>query len=196
MAFQTTGQHCFPKKTGNRSITWTTILLSAVFLGLLAINFGAPWQFLHDDNGAWFSATARTHLLRGLGETKGQDFFLERAGGKTVPYLHHPPFISLYLATVFKISGVDTPLAARMGVALLHIAAFLVFLRIARMILGNGALTFLWAAFVFATVPMSVFFGKMPNHEVPGLLFFELGVFFSLCLARDGASGFRWLPPC
>jgi len=179
----------------NPSTLWITLILFAIFCGLLSIKISAPWQFLHDDNGAWFSATARTHLIRGLAETKGQDFFLERGTNKLVPYLHHPPFISLYLATAFKISGVDTPLVARTSIAFMHIIAFLVFLRIASMIIGNGTLPILWAAFVFATVPMSVFFGKMPNHEVPGLLFLELGVLFSLCLVQHVTPSFRWLAP-
>jgi len=103
------------------------------------------------------------------------------------PYLHHPPFISLYLAAVFAATGQDTPRVARTAVAALHVVAFLVFLRMAAMFFGNDFWPRLWAAFVFAVVPMSAFFGKMPNHEVPGLLTLELGVLASLCVgSRHG----------
>jgi len=155
-------------------------LLGICLCALLSVHIAAPWQFIHDDNGAWFSSTARTHILRGLMETRGQDFFLVRGTEEMRPYLHHPPFISLYLAAVFAGTGLDTPLVARTAIAVLHVLSFLVFLRIAKVILGNDLLPRLWSAFIFAIVPMSVFFGKMPNHEVPGLLFFQLGVLVSL----------------
>ena len=113
---------------------WIIAILVACFCGLLAINIASPWQFVHDDNGAWFSATARTHLLRGLDETKGQDFFLYRESGELKPYLHHPPFISLYLAATFALTGQDTPLVARGSVALLHLLSLLVFIRLAVLI--------------------------------------------------------------
>ncbi len=175
--------------------SWIPLALFVVFLLLLAIRIATPWQFLHDDNGAWFSATAKTHLLRGLEETKGQDFFLPRQSQALKPYLHHPPFISLYLAGVFRVTGADTPLVARASMALLHILTFLIFLRLAKMLTGGAVLPYLWAAFVFATVPMSVYFGKMPNHEVPGLLFLELGIFSSLNLKWREAASLKWLIP-
>ena len=176
-------------------LRWTTVFLIALLLGLLAIDIAAPWQFLHDDNGAWFSATARTHLVRGLAETKGQDFFMKRDTNELTPYLHHPPFISLYLASVFRITGADSPFVARASFAILHILAFLVFMRLAGLIIGNETLPMLWSIFVFAIVPMSVFFGKMPDHEVPGLLFLELGVLFSLRLVHHATTNYRWLFP-
>jgi hypothetical protein len=182
------GEHTPVGKLTNHAL-WRSIpiFLCVCLIALLSLHISAPWQFVHDDNGAWFSATARTHLMRGLVDTKGQDFFLVRETGEMSPYLHHPPFVSLFLAAVFAGTGLDTPLVARSAVAVLHIVAFLVFLRIANMMLRDDILSKEWSAFVFAIVPMSTFFGKMPNHEVPGLLFFEVGVLVSLCATSRGA---------
>jgi hypothetical protein len=74
--------------------------LAVLFLGLMTLHLAGPWQYRHEDNGAWFSAIARTHLRAGLSATRGQDFFQERATGQLKPYLHHPPLLGLYLAGV------------------------------------------------------------------------------------------------
>lgn len=180
-------------KAGARVPAWAVPALLVICCLCLAFRINAPWQYRHDDNGAWFSAIARTHLLRGLAETKGQDFFLERATHEKQPYLHHPPFIGLYLAAVFRATGLDTPPVARISVAILHILSVLVFAGIARRLFGGAALPVLWAVAVHALVPMSVFFGKMPNHEVPGLLLFNLAVCLSLCAAQGGVHRRRYL---
>jgi len=172
---------------------WAIPVLLVICCLVLSFRITAPWQYRHDDNGAWFSAIARTHLLRGLAETRGQDFFLERATNEKQPYLHHPPFIGLYLASVFRVTGLDTPPVARASVAVLHILSVLVFAGIARRLFAGAVLPVLWAVAVHALVPMSAFFGKMPNHEVPGLLFFNLGVYFSLCVAQGGDHRRRYL---
>lgn len=172
---------------------WAVPALLVICCLFLSFRITAPWQYRHDDNGAWFSAIARTHLLRGLAETKGQDFFLERATNERRPYLHHPPFISLYLAAVFRVTGMDTPTVARISVAVLHLLSVLVFAGIARRLFGGAVLPVLWAVSVHALAPMSVFFGKMPNHEVPGLLFFNLAIYLSICAAQDGAHRRRYL---
>lgn len=157
-------------------------LVVAAFAALLAalLLFRAfdPWRYPNDDNGAWFSAVARSHLNAGLGATRGQDFFTARETGELVPYLHHPPLPGLMLAAVFKATGSDAPGTARLTFALLHLLTFALIARLA-LRLWNPAregVLFSWVVAVAATAPMSSYYGKMPNHEVPGLLFFLLGV--------------------
>lgn len=169
------------------------ILLSVGLCALLSIHMTDPWQYLHDDNGAWFTSIARTHLARGLGETKGQDFFLARDGNELKPYLHHPPFIGLYLAGFFQLTQASTPFCARLAVGVLHVLSFFVFILIARWFFGKASLATFWAIFVYACVPMSVFFGKMPNHEVPGLLFLLIGIYASLRATAGPAPDGGWL---
>lgn len=164
-------------------------LLALLAAGLLAIRITAPWQYRHDDNGAWFSAIARTHLARGLTATRGQDFFLERQTGHLRPYLHHPPFIGLYLAGVFAVSGTDAPWVARGAVALLHLGSFVLLWQLARRLAPRDGRLALVAGFLFATAPMGAFFGKMPNHEAPGLLALLTGMLASVSLAAAGLRG-------
>lgn len=155
------------------------VVACAALLGALLLFHGFdPWRYPNDDNGAWFSAVARSHLLAGVRATRGQDFFTSRETGELVPYLHHPPLPGLILAASFKVTGSESPGTARMTFALLHLATFALVAHLAGRVWDparEGRL-FAWVLVVAATVPMSAYYGKMPNHEVPGLLFFLLGV--------------------
>jgi hypothetical protein len=137
-----------------------------------------PWRYPNDDNGAWFSAVAKSHLNAGLGATRGQDFFTSQETGELIPYLHHPPLPGLILATAFGIAGRESPGTARMTFALLHLVTFALIVHLASHLWDPARQRhlFTWVLAVAATVPMSAYYGKMPNHEVPGLLFFLLGV--------------------
>lgn len=145
---------------------------------LLLVRVSDPWRYPNDDNGAWFSAVARSHLQAGLGATRGQDFFTSRETGELVPYLHHPPLPGLILAAAFRLTGSETPATARLTFALLHLATFALIAVLAARIWdpARQGRHYLLALAVAAATPMSAFYGKMPNHEVPGLLFFLLGV--------------------
>ena len=164
---------------------WEALLLAAVFIALISINLSSPWQYVHDDNGALFSSCARTHLEKGFSVTKGQDFRMYRGKDELRPYLHHPPFVGLWLAGAFKMTGHDTPQVARGAIAVLQLVSFLLFwvmaTRLCKTRMGRNV-----AATAFAVVPMCVFFGKMPNHEAPSLMFLMLGVLASLSL------GYGW----
>jgi hypothetical protein len=156
----------------------TGAAFAALLAALLLFRAGDPWRYPNDDNGAWYTAVARAHLGAGLAATRGQDFFLSRETGELVPYLHHPPLPGLILAAAFWATGSDSPRTARLTFALLHLATFaLAALLVARVRAPDadpGLFAFALAA--LAAVPMSAYYGKMPNHEVPGLLFFVLGV--------------------
>ncbi len=158
--------------------TGITLLFGIVLGGLLAMNMRAPWMYSNDDNGAWFSAIARTHRDAGLRVTRGQDFFTSRETGELVPYLHHPPLPGLVLAAAFSVTGSDSPFMARLVFALLHGLTFVIIAGLARQLWDSGRnlLLYAYALAVAAVVPMSTFYGKMPNHEVPGLLFLIAGV--------------------
>ncbi len=170
------------------------MFFAAVLMALLSVQSGAPWRFSNDDNGAWYTAIARTHLRAGLAATRGQDFFTRRDSGERVPYLHHPPLPGLLLAGAFGLTGRDSPRVARWTFGLMHMLTFLVIAGLARQIWDprQDAVPFLYALAVIAVVPMSTFYGKMPNHEVPGLLFFAGGVLV-WGFNRDGTSTLRQL---
>ena len=158
---------------------WVAGGACAALLGVLLLFHGFdPWRYPNDDNGAWFSAVAKSHLTAGLGATRGQDFFTSRNTGELVPYLHHPPLPGLILAAAFGMTGRASPGTARMTFALLHLATFALLAHLASQVWDPARKRhlFIWVLAVGATVPMSAYYGKMPNHEVPGLLFFLLGV--------------------
>lgn len=158
---------------------WVVGAAGAVLLGVLMLFHGFdPWRYPNDDNGAWFSAVAKSHLIAGLGATRGQDFFTSRETGELVPYLHHPPLPGLILAAVFTVTGNESPGIARMAFALLHLATFALIAHLATLVWDPTRQGHLltWVVAVAATAPMSAYYGKMPNHEVPGLLFFLLGI--------------------
>jgi hypothetical protein len=154
-------------------------LFAALLCGLLLLHAGDPWRFPNEDNGAWFSAVARSHVQAGLRATRGQDFFQSRESGELVPYLHHPPMPGLILAAVFGLLGRDSPGIARVTFALLHLLTFALLAGIAARLWNpvQESAPYAYALAAAASVPMSAYYGKMPNHEVPGLLFFLLGVF-------------------
>jgi hypothetical protein len=78
-----------------------------------------------------------------------------------------------------------------MTFALLHLVTFALLGYLATQIWdpAKQRLLYTWVVAVGATVPMSAFYGKMPNHEVPGLLFFLLGV--AVWGFRSGPSSAR-----
>ena len=65
-----------------------------------------------------------------------------------------------------------------MTFALLHLVNFALVAYLATLVWDpvTRRHLFTWVLAVTATAPMSAYYGKMPNHEVPGLLFFLLGV--------------------
>lgn len=146
-----------------------------LLLCLLCIHVSYDWTFSQDDNGAWFTHVARSHLLNGISATWGQDCFTPIHSEELVPYLHHPPFVGLYLAGVFRAVGSDAPVFARGAFIVLHLLSFVLFSMLARRILRDRVAIAI-AVLTFAIVPMSSFFGRMPNHEVPGLLFWLSGI--------------------
>ena len=168
------------------------IASALILCGFLAVHIGAPWQYLHDDNGAFYSSVARSHLGKGLSATRGQDFLTERDTGALRPYLHHPPLLGLYLAGVFRLLGGDSPGVARTAMALLHLVSFFLFCATIRGV-TRSPLVSTWCMLGFATVPMSSFFGKMPNHEPMSLAFVMLAL-FAYTRRREAGHGFLWLP--
>lgn len=173
---------------------WELALFAVLFIWLVSIRIDSPWKYVHDDNGAWVSSCARTHLKMGLSVTKGQDFRMYRDKPGLWPYLHHPPFVALWTAGVFAVTDSDSTKVARAGIATLQFGTFLLFCiwatSLCKSRLGRDV-----AVFVFSLVPMSVFFGKMPNHEAPSLFFLMLGVLGSTLYRFGEGERKGWLLP-
>ncbi len=166
-------------------------LLLLLLAALLALHSADPWQYVHDDNGRRYSSYARTHLALGLARTGGRDFFFNPLTGRLVPYGHHPPGLSLLLAGWFFVLGNDGPRAARALPATFHLVTALVLFGLLRRHYPGAP--GLMAAFAFAVVPMSSYFGKLVNFE-PVVLPLMVGALLCYWRWAEGGDG-RWLAP-
>lgn len=170
-------------------------ILFIVFILLLTHKIADPWQYRHDDNGRVYSEFARTHITQGLAKTRGQDFTFRQQGNEIEmrPYLHHPPLLALYLAGVFYLAGNDSPLIARSAMAFIHMLSFIMFFSILKVLFPKDYRMRLWAVLIFAIAPMSVFFGKMPDHESIGLLFIFCTLYGYLRYMNASRLRYIWL---
>lgn len=148
-----------------------TIVFGGVLLALFAIQFHSSWRFLHDDNGAWTQAVATARLQAGFGATKGQDFYLARETDILVPYLHHPPLYGTMVAIIYQLTGRADPASTRAIPACFHVLGLIGMVYLARRIYPGESRRPLIALAVYALVPMSSYFGKMPFNEPVGLCF-------------------------
>ncbi len=166
----------------------SALVAGAVLAALMAIRLGAPWQYIHDDNGAWTQGVAAARLHAGWAATYGQDFFLSRQDGTLVPYLHHPPLYGACAAAWIALAGVDSPLGVRLLPYLWHLVGFAGFAMLAARVWARDLVAYRIALVTYAVVPMSTYFGKMPFNEPMGL---ALLTWAFLWLHRHRASGRR-----
>jgi hypothetical protein len=158
-----------------------SLLAALLLVALLAIRFDAPWTFIHDDNGAWTQAVASAHLRAGLARTRGQDFLVRRADGGLQPYLHHPPLFPLVTAAAYRLGGRADAVATRLVPAGFHLLGFLGLFLLGGVLFPARPAVRVLALWLYAGVPMSAYFGKMPFNEAMGLC---LVIWAALALAR------------
>ena len=182
---------------------WHIVLAAGAILAVLfSIHFRAPWRYAHDDNGAWTQAVASAHLRAGLDQTRGQDFFLRRDGGGLVPYLHHPPLYGLTVAGIYCLTGRSDPSVTRAIPAFFHLCSLVGLAFLARRLWPDSRGRRWVALLLFAIVPMSSFFGKMPFNEAMGLCWVIWALHFT-ATQRDrpsrgtlAAAGILWALAC
>ena len=129
------------------------LVLAPMLLALLVMRARDGWRYINDDNGARYSAYARTHLRVGLTRTRGQDYFYDVHSDVLVPYGHHPTGLALLLAGWFRLAGDDSPVVARAVPVAFHlVSAWLLF---GLLFESYRAWPAVLGAFAFAVVPMS-----------------------------------------
>lgn len=153
-------------------ISWPTFRLGEVALvlyaiALLSIGLTKDWRLRHEDNGAFYSSLATSHVRLGLHRTRAHDLLFDPRTGRGFAYGHHPPGLALALAAAFVVTGSDAPAVAR-GVAIAFHAGSLLLLvgLLARVLSRKDALS---GGLLMATLPMSAYFGRMVNYEPLGL---------------------------
>lgn len=157
----------------------------AVVAGLLLLLYAAgltrdltrPWTGLHDWNGALFSQLARNFNRYPAAIHHGLPLV---AAGATVPdpadrslYVRHPPGIVWLVAGAFRLGG-EAEWVARLVPILASLVSWGLLVR--RMRRRRGGLAALLAGVLYALIPMTVYFGRMVNHEPICLMFMLLAL--------------------
>jgi 4-amino-4-deoxy-L-arabinose transferase-like glycosyltransferase len=177
----------------DRAARVLTLLLIVFYAVGLCRELTSPWIGMHDWNGAFFSQLARNFLRYPFEVHHGLP--IVAVGDATPPpeersvYAGHPPGLVWLLAIYFTFLG-DSEWAARLlpiGCSLASLVLLIALLRHRR---GNGlALT---AGALFAMLPMTVFYGRMVNHEAVVLPMMLLAVLAVSRLERAATASGRW----
>jgi hypothetical protein len=155
--------------------------LALYSLGLLSIGVRDDWRLMHEDNGALHTTLALSHVTLGPARTRAHDLFYEPRTGRSVVYGHHPPAMALLVAAAFSLSGSDAPSVARSVAIAFQLGSLLLLAALLQRFFPPVAS--LLGVFLFATLPMGAFFGRMVDYE-PVCLFaalLQLSGFATLC---------------
>ncbi len=150
-----------------------------------------PWVGLHDWNGAFFSQLARNLIRYPFSIHHGMPMV---AVGEQLPsseersfYPRHPPVLPWILAGVFAIAGESEAFARCVPIAASLATLWLMIGLIRR---RDGDLIALLAGLFFSLMPMTVYFGRMVDHEAL-CLFFMLATLASMDWATEQWLGKR-----
>lgn len=140
------------------------LLLAAYGLGM-ARELSTPWIGLHDWNGAFYSQLARNFLrypfemhhampLVAVSEAAPPD---ERS-----IYATHPAGLVWLLAGAFRLFG-ESEAVARMTAIIASLISLAVWMRLVER--AHGRELAMLTGLVYCVMPMSVYYGRMMNHE-------------------------------
>jgi 4-amino-4-deoxy-L-arabinose transferase-like glycosyltransferase len=159
---------------------------------ILSIGMSKDWRLLHEDNGAFQTSLALSHVRLGLARTRAHDVFFNPATGEATLYGHHPPGTALILAAVFAATGSAPPQAARLVSISFHLGSLVLLVTLLSRLFSKGAALF--GGFLMATLPMSAYFGRMVNYEPLCLFAVLVQLTGYAAFRRDGSrQGLAWL---
>lgn len=149
---------------------WLLLLLLIYGAGLTQ-TMSEPWVGMHDWNGAFFSQLARNLLRYPISVHHGMPIV---AVGSEVPpveerstYATHPPGLVWLVAGAFAVFG-ESESVARMVPILSSLATLGLLVWVVFHAYGRGVAVVSGA--IYGLMPMSVYFGRMVNHEPVCLL--------------------------
>lgn len=153
------------RMTPRRFVVWACLLAGAYGLGLTR-DIAEPWYGVHDWNGAFFSQLARNFLRYPWSVHHGMPIV---AAGAAIPgpedssiYATHPPALVWMVAGAFRIFG-ESEWAARLVPILFSLGTFALLLWLTSK--AHGWRVAALAGLFYAAMPMSVYFGRMVDHE-------------------------------
>lgn len=161
------------------------ILLLIFVWGILTIRLDAPWFGHHDENGRWISTAVRNYALYGAAHLKYLVTVTASPSSQEnlEVYINHPPLIVWFVnlaADVFGryhnhpliVTGSPYESSARfvpIAATLVSICAFYIMVR------RLFGLRLAWlASLLYSLTPMTLYFGRMVNHEALALLWLYL----------------------
>ena len=199
----------------NEMQNFSTILLllfvAANFISLTYSGFSSPAIFFYDESLLIWSAAGLAHLVWGLWATKGQValytpnypaaiFSLKGNPSALEIMLHltklapypvflgrYPPGIGLTVYLFFSIFGVHF-WTARLSTTVFHVGTLLLFTYDLKRYVKSYRIAAI-GGFLFSTVPMSVYFGRLVEMFMPSLFFMMLATtYYSAAQSREA----RW----
>jgi 4-amino-4-deoxy-L-arabinose transferase-like glycosyltransferase len=159
---------------------------------ILSTGIRADWRLLHEDNGAFQTSLALSHIRLGLERTRAHDVFFNPGTGEATLYGHHPPGAALILAAVFAATGSASPQIARLVPIAFQLGSLVLLVTlISRLFSRRSAL---FGGFLMATLPMGAYFGRMVNYEPLCLFAVLVQLTGYTAFRRDGSRrGLAWL---
>ncbi len=155
---------------GGRFTVWVLVLLS-VYGAALTHGLSQPWTGMHDWNGAFFSQLARNLLRYPMDVHHGMGVV---AVGDAVPppeersiYATHPPGLVWMVAGSFSVFG-ESERSARLVAIGSSLGALILLVWLVRV--GWGREAAVLSGLLYSVLPMSVYFGRMVDHEAVCLL--------------------------
>lgn len=140
-------------------------IITLYAVGLLR-DLNQPWVGMQDWNGAFYSYTTRNLMRYPLAVSGGLPVVeigpIPPPPAETQRYATHPPGLPWLLAVSFSCLGVSEA-SARLVPILCSLAALWLMMRVVASTMGRT--TALLAGLLYAVIPMSVYFGRMVNHE-------------------------------
>jgi len=138
----------------------------ALYAAGLTRDLTEPWVGMHDWNGAFFSQLARNFLRYPFETHAGMPIVHTGATPPTSDtgaiYATHPPGLVALVAGGFLLLGESAAAARLLPIVCSLLSLVLLIHLVAR---GFGRLPAIAAGVLYAVMPMSVYFGRMVNHE-------------------------------
>ncbi|MCC6803155.1 MAG: glycosyltransferase family 39 protein, partial [Anaerolineae bacterium] len=154
-----------------RKFPFPLILVLLAAWVFLTLNIGNPWVGHQDANGAWISVAVRNYHWHGFFALNGIIDQNPDIVGVVSPYLHHPP-LAVWLFTLPTAFAGYGEAVIRFGAASCTLLSGAALYVLARRLAGRQFA--LWSAAFYLLTPMMMYFGRMPDHEAPALLFIIL----------------------
>lgn len=151
-----------------RKFPFLLIFILLVAWGFLTLNIANQWVGHQDANGAWISLAVRNYHWHGFFALNGMIDQNPEIVGVSSPYLHHPPLAVWLFALPTIFAGYDEAVI-RFGAASCTLIGGAALFVLARRLAGQRFA--LWSTAFYLLTPMTAYFGRMPDHEAPALMF-------------------------